>query len=228
MVIPCPFCNALHFPGKSVGKSCCHKGKVVLPPLAHYPPELEELMVGASPEAKNFQQHIRSYNGSMAFASMGVQVEAPPGSGPYCFRIHGQIYHLTGALHPLEGQPRQFTQLYILDPAAANAERLAAGDNTGCLPAIMATLDAVITRVSPFVAAYQQMWQVEQEEATHAQMEQRQAHEVVMHIHQNGASDQRRYNVPTADEVAVIFVGRDGCVPDNRDIAVHLHGQALT
>uniref|UniRef100_A0A914VT15 Helitron helicase-like domain-containing protein n=1 Tax=Plectus sambesii TaxID=2011161 RepID=A0A914VT15_9BILA len=59
-------------------------------------------------------------------------------------------------------------------------------------------------------------------------MEQREAHEVVMHIHQNGASDQWRYNVPTANEVAVIFVGCDGCVPDNRDIAVHPHGQALT
>uniref|UniRef100_A0A914XNL6 Uncharacterized protein n=1 Tax=Plectus sambesii TaxID=2011161 RepID=A0A914XNL6_9BILA len=156
MVVPCPFCNALHFPGESLGKSCCHKGKVVLPPLAHYPPELEELMVGASPEAKNFQQDIQSYNESMAFASMGAQVEAP-GSGPYCFCIHGQIYHLTGALHPLEGQPCQFAQLYILDPAAANAERLAAGENTGCLPSIMATLDAAIRRVSPSVTAYQQM-----------------------------------------------------------------------
>ena len=228
MDVPCPFCRALHFRGETVGKSCCHQGKVTLPPLAPYPPELEELMVGVSLEAKNFQKHIRCYNGSMAFASMGAQVEAPPGTGPYCFRIHGQVYHRTGALHPPAGQPHKFAQLYILDSSAANAARMAVGENAGCLPEIMAKLDAVIRQINPFATAYRQMWQVEQEEEERARVEERPPREIVMRICRNDASDQRRYNAPTADEVAVIFVGRDGRVPDNRDIAVYPHGETLT
>lgn len=228
MDVPCPFCGALHFNRESVGKSCCHQGKVALPPLAPYPQQLQELMVGATPEAKNFQQYIRCYNGSIAFASMGAQVEAPPGTGPYCYRIHGQIYHRTGALHPPAGEPHKFAQLYILDSSAANSERLAVRDNAGCRPEVIAVLDTVIRRLNPFAVAYRQMWQIEQEEEARAQMEERPAREIVMCIRRDSASDQRRYNAPTADEVAVIFVGQDGRVPDNRDIAVYPHGEALS
>ena len=51
---------------------------------------------------------------------MGAQVESPPGIGPYCLRIHAQINHWTGALHPPAGEPHKFAQLYILDFATAN------------------------------------------------------------------------------------------------------------
>ncbi|KAG8175558.1 hypothetical protein JTE90_008891 [Oedothorax gibbosus] len=30
---------------------------------------------------------------------MGAQIKPPPGTGPYCFRIHGQIYHIVSPLY---------------------------------------------------------------------------------------------------------------------------------
>ena len=67
------------------------------------------------PEAKHFRQNIRAYNNALAMASFGADIQTPPGRGPYCFRIHGQIYHRIGDLHPPTGMPRSFGQLYILD-----------------------------------------------------------------------------------------------------------------
>ena len=48
-------------------------------------------------------------------ASFGAEIETPAGAGPYCFKIHGQIYHRIGNLHPPAGVQRSFGQLYILD-----------------------------------------------------------------------------------------------------------------
>lgn len=30
------------------------------------------------------------------------EIKSPPGNGPYCFRIDGQIYHLVSPLYPSE------------------------------------------------------------------------------------------------------------------------------
>jgi hypothetical protein len=38
----------------------------------------------------------------MAFASMSAEIKSLPGNGPYCFWIHGQIYHLVSPLYPNE------------------------------------------------------------------------------------------------------------------------------
>ncbi|UYV61908.1 K02A2.6-like [Cordylochernes scorpioides] len=69
--IVCPNCSALHFPGETVVRSCCHQGKVSLPALPSFPYEIQELMTSNSVEAKYFQSKIRSYNSSLDFASMG-------------------------------------------------------------------------------------------------------------------------------------------------------------
>ena len=42
-----------------------------------------------------------------------------------------------------------------------------------------------------------------------------------MRVRSGGLFDQRRYNRPTVDEVAMIFVGNDGAPPTNRDIVVY-------
>ena len=76
-------------------------GKVVLPDLSPYPPDLQELLLTSptiSALAKNFQQHIRQFNSAFSFASFGANIAAPPGNGPPCFRICGQICHRSGTL----------------------------------------------------------------------------------------------------------------------------------
>lgn len=95
-------CGALHFQaeGGRLLHSCCHNGKKLAPPLSPYPDDLRALLIGGSRESNNFREHIRRYNSANAFASMGAKIEdMPPGPGPYCFKISGEVYHLaTSAL----------------------------------------------------------------------------------------------------------------------------------
>ena len=93
----------------------CHKGRIRLK-MQRYPYKFRSLLRNLDPKSKNFLENIRKFNSALAFASMGAQISLPPGHGPYCFRIHGQVYHNSGALHPIEGQTRKFAQIYILDP----------------------------------------------------------------------------------------------------------------
>ncbi|UYV68762.1 hypothetical protein LAZ67_6000728 [Cordylochernes scorpioides] len=225
--IVCPYCSALHFPGETVGSSCCHKGKVILPTLSSFPYEMMELMTSNSVEAKYFQTNIRSYNSSLAFASMGAQVDVFSGQGPFCYRIHGQIYHLTGPLHPHGNRAPSYAQLYILDSEAANNTRIAASRPLECHPGILTLLDSVLRRVNPYTSAYRQMHQVELAEEHRARIENRQMCQVQMLIRQNHCRDLRRYNAPSVSEVAAIFVDQDGHVPSNRDIAVFPHDCGL-
>ncbi|UYV80109.1 hypothetical protein LAZ67_18001721 [Cordylochernes scorpioides] len=225
--IVCPYCSALHFPGETVGSSCCHKGKVILPTLSSFPYEMMELMTSNSVEAKYFQTNIRSYNSSLAFASMGAQVDVFSEQGPFCYRIHGQIYHLTGPLHPHGNRAPSYAQLYILDSEAANNTRIAASRPLECHPGILTLLDSVLRRVNPYTSAYRQMHQVELAEEHRARIENRQMCQVQMLIRQNHCRDLRRYNAPSVSEVAAIFVDQDGHVPSNRDIAVFPHDCGL-
>ncbi|ETN77284.1 hypothetical protein NECAME_11157 [Necator americanus] len=58
-------------------------------------------------------------------ASMGAQADVSRGGGLYCYRIHGQIYHRIGCLHPNARKRRHYEQLYILDTEMAAQQRLA-------------------------------------------------------------------------------------------------------
>jgi hypothetical protein len=100
----CEHCHALYFKKEAMGTLCCRNGMVVLPDLLPYPEELKELLTAQSHDAKNFRKHIRKYNNSVAFASMGANIQNMDGGGPYCFKIQGQVYHRTGALHAEEGR----------------------------------------------------------------------------------------------------------------------------
>ena len=230
----CRHCNALHFRNECVSgrkeefKQCCHYGSVQLPQLRTYPDEMKALLQGMDMEGKNFRENIRSYNSALAFASMGALIDLPQGFGPYCFRIHGQIYHRIGPLHPASGQKAQFGQLYILDSSLALKERMGNVANDGCLTTTMKKLGEILMENSPFAAAYKMMYEVEQEEIARAEKENRAPPPVrmVFDINQHNY-DQRRYNHPRANEVAAVFVGEDGDVPKHRHVAVHSRDQSL-
>jgi hypothetical protein len=56
-------------------------------------------------------------------ASRQAKYEVPPGRGPYCMRIHGQVFHHLGGLRSTNGNAK-YSQIYILDAAQALAQRL--------------------------------------------------------------------------------------------------------
>jgi hypothetical protein len=78
-------------------------------------------------------------------------------------------------------------------------------ENTRCDKTIMTKFGDLMKRISPFVAAFKIMHEVEQEEFFDL---------IQRHDH-------RRYNLPRANEVAADFVGDNGEVPKYRHIVVH-------
>jgi len=50
-------------------------------------------------------------------------------SGPYCFKIQGELHHLTSALLPHGDQTPMYAQIYILDTAEQLNVRRANNNN---------------------------------------------------------------------------------------------------
>jgi hypothetical protein len=170
----------------------------------------------------NFMEHIRSFNSAFAFASMGANISPPSGHGPYCFRIHGQIYHRTGTLHPEGDDKRVFSQLYILDSEEALECRVNRPENADCDRQLFILISQMMEQVSPFAEAFKMLHEVEKDALEESRVQGRHPTNVIMAIVQDRKSDCRRYNAPRANEVAIVFQNADGEPPLERDLLIHL------
>jgi len=220
----CSHCDARHFskelPTDGLFTICCNKGSVKLPRI-ETDDYIKGLLDGTDPDSKSFMESIRSYNCAFGFVSVGVKLNMPTGIGPYCFRIHGQVYHRTSTLHPDDGEKRSFSQLYILDEDLAIAERLSDPANAACKNHIMEKLTHVMN-TNPFGQAYKMMHEVEESEKNKAEREGKNMPKITMALLQNRNQDQRRYNAQKCSEVAVIFTSAAGEPPLERDLRIHL------
>ena len=179
---------------------CCGQSKVVLPPLAT-PDLLLHLLTATDSRGKAFRDHIRSYNTALGFASLGVNLVrelANAKEGVYTFRIHGMVHHSIGQLLPREGQPRAFAQIYIHD-GTPEAELEYRQQHLGerSLPELRGLQDMMHSHNS-FVSFFKHGIEV---------MAQHGAADIRMTIRAEGLPDPRRYNAPTAPEIAIIMPG---------------------
>lgn len=143
-----------------------------------------------------------------------------PGRGPYCFRVQGQIYHGTSLLHPQEGEPRKYAQLYVLSTTQAVEERLNIPQNENCLRHILRQLDKIMHNINPFAQAYRMMSEVERQNQEDSHRNGLPIPNVYMELRRDRHTDHRRYNLPTANEVAMVFQNDDGEPPFERDIRI--------
>ncbi|GBM69330.1 hypothetical protein AVEN_155754-1 [Araneus ventricosus] len=211
----CGFCGAVYWKEEKNTAhkytKCCHDGNVQLPAFPDAPELLKVLLTENSPDAKNYPQRIREYNSAFAFASMGAQIKPPRGTGPYCYRLHGQVYHRVSPLYASDQHKESYGQLYIFDSSEATEKRLS--NNQNCLQHVFEKLDFMLREINPFAQSYLQMHRLVQEHPTTS---------VKMVFLEDKNLDMRRYNAPTlCTEVAAIFVGDNGEPPANRDISVY-------
>jgi len=224
--VQCPKCHALHFLSEKLSDSsqrnprfgtCCLQGQVSLPPQQKWPIELDQLY--AIPQ---FVNNIRQYNCATSFTSVGVAVDnrALQNSGPHAFEIHGALHHNMGGLMPPEGQQAAYAQLYIYDAQEATDVRAIRNPNLN--PAFLRTIHDVLWRHHPFAQLNKQAYQVMREKPPEEQSH------VFVRIHFQEGTDGRRYNLPSANEIAAVIPG-DGSedVSDNRDIILRLQGGQL-
>lgn len=97
---------------------CYRKGKVNIY-IPEIPVELRRLFASQTDnDAKYFRKHIRYFNSHFSFTSFGVSIDhnlaSARGTGVYCFKAHGQIYHRLDQLIPGGRGPRHM-QLYFYD-----------------------------------------------------------------------------------------------------------------
>ncbi|KIL69116.1 hypothetical protein M378DRAFT_56848, partial [Amanita muscaria Koide BX008] len=228
MNIECPKCHALHFACERLSSSslrnprfgiCCLQGQVDLPPFPEWPRELKRLFHDARDEHK-FIENVRQYNCALAFTSLGVKVHTFAGGAPASFRIHGALHHHMGSLVPPEGVSPSYAQLYIYD--AQQATELRHNRNQNLEHGILLELHDMLARHHPYAAVYKNAIQITNRQP----LEQRADMQIRLHL--QPGTDARRYNLPTADEIAVIIPG-DGSenVQDSRDIVLRHQGGAL-
>jgi hypothetical protein len=183
---------------------------------------LKNLLTGVSPHSDTFRKHIRQYNAAFAFTSVGVKIDhsVTNSSGPYAFKISGELHHLDGALLPVEGQQPAYAQLYIHDPMEALNVR--GNRNQNLNPVIMTELQAMMHETHPYIPLYKQAFQIMMAKPPE------QHRNVIVKLHLDKNADGRRYNLPRVDEIAAIIPG-DGSEErsDHRDIVIRLTGGGL-
>ncbi|KAI0056662.1 hypothetical protein BV25DRAFT_1864431, partial [Artomyces pyxidatus] len=220
MNLVCRYCAAKHWASERVRSSsvsnpefgmCCDHGKVRLPLAEDPPDQLRELFTGNSPQAREFRDHIRQYNAAFAFTSLGVYVDETVnrgGGGPPVFKIGGELCHQAGSLLPPEGQTPRYSQLYIYDPRDALDHRM--HNNPLLRRDTMETLQDTLLHHHRYAAIYKHAFEI---------LSEHDSHDVTIRLCADKTRDRRRYNLPTADEIAVVIPGDETQPPkDPRDI----------
>ncbi|KAF1756666.1 hypothetical protein GCK72_013120 [Caenorhabditis remanei] len=227
----CTFCGAFYFKCETTTKgeftACCMSGAVKIE-QKNIPLALKKLFLTNKDskdqnlwkESKNFIENIRQYNNSLAMACMKADVQMPTG-GPYCYRIHKQVYHLIGDLHPGVGQPRNFAQVFIMDTEQAAAELAGRDMNSPCSKELFEKLISVLKENHPHAQSFQMMYEVENEEKEKAALEKRPERNITMTFETRSQDDHRRYQESTANEVAVVYVGDSDEIPGKRGTTVY-------
>ncbi|TDL14451.1 hypothetical protein BD410DRAFT_702923, partial [Rickenella mellea] len=221
MDIVCHHCGALHWAQEAIKNStaqlpcfgmCCNHGQVRLPPAVDPPYALQQLLSGETPQSQEFRENIRQYNAALAFTSLGVAIDESinNGRGPYVFWIHGELCHRIGSLLPAEGRSPAYAQLYIYDPRAVLDQRMQR--NSNLRRDTMELLQHMLERHHFYAGIYKHAHEILSE---HDGVE-----DISINLRVDNSRDRRRYNLPTAEELAVILPGNGAQPSESRDIVL--------
>jgi PIF1-like helicase/Helitron helicase-like domain at N-terminus len=180
-----------------------------------------------NPDHKEFRKDIRKYNCLLRMVSFGHKTTNLSGRGPYSFVIQGQVYHQTAHQFETDADVRpSYAQLYMMDFDEANDIRAEHHANEGTNPRIFQQIHQwMLDNGNPWVSIYKTMGEKIREERANADRDGINLPVIRMDFkrHDQLLRDQhpRRFNVPLANEVAMIFVDPDGEPPFHRDIRVY-------
>lgn len=210
MDVICTQCGAAHWKAERLSKStnatprfgtCCLDGKVRLPAPKDPPATLKNLLTSSDRNCTKFRENIWKYNRAFAFTSLGVSEDysVNRGKGPPIFRIFGELHHYSGALSTSEHRTPRYAQVYIYEPKAALDHRMQL--NADLDRATMDGLQRMLNSSHPYVTIYRHAYQVLNGYNA--------SNDVQVRLRLQPGHDPRRYNLPSADEVAVILPDRE-------------------
>ena len=190
-----------------------------IPPLQPLTGIFHNYLTGDDYSSREFRNNIRQYNAAFAMTSVGVKIDnsVTRQSGPYCFKIQGELHHLTGALLPHGDQTPIYAQIYILDTAEQLNVRRANNHNLD--PIVMDNLQTMLLDSHPYIGQYCHAYELIKEKPADEQQE------VTIRLHVNLQQDQRTHNLLTTEEIVVI-IPEEGVhhTLDNRDVVLRARG----
>ena len=127
------------------------------------------------------------------------------------------MYHLSGSLLPVLGNTPIYLQLYIHDARSALKHRMK--NNPSRRADTMELLQNLLNDHHHYVAIYKQAHEILSKYPD--------ADDASIRLRVDPSRDRRRYNLPTADEVAIIIPGDGEQATDGRDIILRNHQNSL-
>jgi hypothetical protein len=219
MDVVCEHCRALHWSFERLKESteqepkfsrCCHNGKVSLTKLPVPPEELLELLTGDSTDSRRFREQIRQYNCALAFTSFVAKETIPSaGGGPWIWKTGYTIYHQLGTLRPEGANDPTYAQLYFYDPEDALDFRMK--NNSNLKRETMSKLQDMLRTTHRYSPAFLHSFEILQNTPSR---------ELSLRIVTDPSTDQRRYNVPSANEIAIVLPGDGTHAVQPRDIVL--------
>ncbi|UYV63474.1 hypothetical protein LAZ67_2004170 [Cordylochernes scorpioides] len=196
----CRFCGALRWKDESSGM-CCSNGKVRLPLIDLPPKPLRSLLSGENSDSVHLLSNIRKYNSCFQMTSFGTENQTHSVTFPTTFSIQGQVYHRIGSLMPSENQPSRFLQIYFMgdddDDYDIQTDRRCQqiqGVRRNIVQGLQRMLHQHNLLVQQFKTALENLPS--------------DAYRVVVNADRTPPGQHpRRYNAPTANEVAVVLAG---------------------
>jgi len=148
---------------------CCLQGQIQLPPLQPLTGILHNYLTRNDYSSREFHNNIWQYNVAFAMTSVGVKIDnsVTRQSGPYCFKIQGELHHLTGALLPYGDQTPIYAQIYILDIAEQLNVRRANNNNLD--PVVMDNLQTMLLNNYPYIGHYHHVYELIREKPVEEQ-----------------------------------------------------------
>ncbi|CAG8602047.1 484_t:CDS:2, partial [Diversispora eburnea] len=163
--------------------------KVVLSILQDPPPFLQQL----------FENQDESH----AFTSLEVNINKSilNDHGPYSFRVNGELCHYMGSLLPELNNKAIYAQLYIHDSDLAHNIRM---ENNKTLNVdTMWKIQELLYENHTFYPLYKQAHEILQQ----AEEKGETSKDLTAYLHFRKSTDKRCYNLPTANEIAIILPG---------------------
>ncbi|XP_024636211.2 uncharacterized protein [Medicago truncatula] len=223
----CPWCGAIMWYEERVSKRtdtsnpefslCCMQGRIEIAPFKRLPRGLYDLYHNNDKKSKIFLENIRSFNSMFAFTSMGANINSTNNNGnaPPVFVLNGENYHQIGSLLPKHGDQPRFAQLYIYDTDNELSNRMLSvrmeDDKKSIKKTIVKELRHILDNSNSFVKSYRMVRDTLLEDN---------APQIKLRILGKRGYDGRRYNLPTASEVAALVVGDYDAADFERDVVV--------
>jgi len=206
MDVVCSSCGALLFVGERVSGSskqnprfqlCCKEGKILLPTIDRPPEPYMDLLLSQDPNGKHFRNFIRTYNNAFAFTSSGANFDrnlASGRQGVFTWRVNGNFKHMISTnLLPTRDQSPKFAQIYIYDTSEQIQHRL--DFNSSLSTSIIQLLTNILQPINHYI----------QHCIPHIEELQTSSTQTFDLTIQPLQVQNRRYDLPTATEVAAII-----------------------